>query len=210
VNLHPSLLPAYRGPAPIIWAVIDGQTRTGITTFLLNPRVDAGDILLQRPVAIGPDETAGELEARLAELGAGLMRETVDGLGTGTLRPQPQDSGQATRAPKLTREDGRIDWNQPARAIRDRIRGTNPMPGAFTEWQDAPLKIHRASLVASDQRAEPGTVLVADPRQGLVVATRDAALRLDEVQPAGRKSIEGKAFVRGYPIPPGTRLGAAD
>jgi len=210
VNLHPSLLPAYRGAAPIVWAVIDGRTETGITTFLLDPRVDAGDILLQRRVAIGPDETAGELEGRLAELGADLMRETVDGLETGTVRPRPQDREQATRAPKLTREDGRIDWNQSARVIRDRIRGTNPVPGAFTEWQGIPLKIHRASLAGTGRRAEPGTVLVADPRQGLVVAARDAALRLDEVQPAGKKPMEGTAFVRGNPIAPGSRFGAAD
>ena len=210
VNLHPSLLPAYRGAAPIIWAVIDGQTETGITSFLLNPRVDAGDILLQRRVAIGPDETAGELEERLAILGADLMDETVGGLETGDIQPRVQNSGQVTRAPKLTREDGRIDWNQPARAIRDRIRGTNPVPGAFTEWQGDPLKIHRACIADADPQAAPGTVLVADPRQGLVIAARDAALRLEEVQPAGKKPMEGTAFVRGNPIAPGSCLGTVD
>ena len=210
VNLHPSLLPAYRGAAPIIWAVIDGQTETGITSFLLNPRVDAGDILLQRRVAIGPDETAGELEERLAILGADLMDETVGGLETGDIQPRVQNSAQVTRAPKLTREDGRIDWNQPARAIRDRIRGTNPVPGAFTEWQGDPLKIHRACIADADPQAAPGTVLVADPRQGLVIAARDAALRLEEVQPAGKKPMEGTAFVRGNPIAPGSCLGTVD
>lgn len=208
VNLHPSLLPAYRGAAPIIWAVIDGCTETGITSFLLNPRIDAGDILLQRRVAISPTETAGKLEARLSELGAELMLQTLLGLESGTLTPCPQERSRATRAPKVTREDGRIDWNQPATAIRNRIRGLNPTPGAFTEWQGKILKIHRAQQLDPGQPAAPGTVLIADSQQGLVVATRDSALRLEEVQPAGKTPMEGTAFVRGYPILAGSRFGA--
>ena len=213
VNLHPSLLPAYRGAAPIIWAVINGETETGITTFRLNPRVDAGDLLLQRRVAIDPDETAGELDARLREQGADMMLETIDRLEAGNIEPLPQDDACVSRAPKLTREDGHIDWNQPAAAIRNRIRGTNPVPGAFTEWNGKPLKIHRARLCETDldadlDRSEPGCVLVADPRQGLVIATGEGGLELSEVQPAGKKSMEGIAFVRGYQIAPGDRFGA--
>jgi len=210
VNLHPSLLPAYRGGAPIIWAVISGEQETGITTFLLNPRVDAGDILLQRRVAIHPEETAGELDARLREMGADLMVETVDGLEQGTLQPRPQDRARATRAPKLAREDGRIDWDQPAEVIRNLIRGTNPVPGAFTEWSQGVLKVHRTRARNTHLDGPPGTALAADPHQGLLVATRDGALLLTEVQPAGKKTMEGTAFVRGYRIEPGTRFGAAD
>ena len=209
VNLHPSLLPAYRGAAPIIWAVIDGRTETGISTFLLKPRVDAGDILLQRRVAIHPDETAGELDGRLRQLGAELMCETIDGLEQGTLQPRLQESGQVTRAPKLAKEDGRIDWDQPAETIRNLIRGTNPVPGAFTEWSGGLLKIHRARIIETDLKGEAGHVLAVDPRQGLLVAARDTALLLTNVQPAGKKPMEGTAFVRGYQIEPGARFGPA-
>ena len=206
VNLHPSLLPAYRGAAPIIWAVVNGEQETGISTFQLNPRVDAGDILLQRRVGIGPDETAGELEARLCQTGAEMVVETVDGLENGTLSARPQDPEGTTRAPKLDKEDGRIDWQRPAAAIRNQIRGMNPVPGAFTTWQGQPLKIHRAER--ADGVGAPGTVLSADDRQGPVVACGEGALLLTEVQPAGKAAMEGTAFARGYPIAAGALLGA--
>ncbi|MBI2502977.1 MAG: methionyl-tRNA formyltransferase [Candidatus Latescibacteria bacterium] len=205
VNLHPSLLPAYRGAAPIIWAVIRGERETGLSTLLLNPRVDAGDLLLQESVAIDPEETAGELEARLSPLGADLLLRTVDGLARGSIALQRQDQSRVSRAPKLQKEDGRLDWNQPTEALRNLIRGANPMPGAFTEWEGGLLKVHRSRPAA--HRGEPGTVLLADPRQGLVVATGDGALLLTEVQPAGKPPMEGSAFVRGYPIQAGARLG---
>jgi methionyl-tRNA formyltransferase len=207
VNLHPSLLPAYRGAAPIPWAVIRGEVRTGLTTFLLNDRVDGGDLLLQEPVAIGPEETAGELEQRLARLGAELVQRTVDGLAAGTLQATPQAAGQVSRAPKLGREDGRLDWSQPAEVVRDRIRGTNPVPGAYTHWAGGELKVLRARLEPGSSPGPPGTVLAADPRRGLVVATADGGLLLTEVQPAGRRPMEGSAFVRGYGVEPGMRLG---
>lgn len=206
VNLHPSLLPAYRGAAPIIWAIINGERQTGLTTFLLNQRMDAGDILLQRRVAIGPEETAGQLEARLSQLGAELLLETVDSLERGALQPWPQDSARASRAPKLSKEDGRIDWKKPAEAVRNLIRGTHPVPGAFTEWEGGLLKVHAARLAAP--QGAPGMVLEADPRQGLVVAAGDGALLLTCVQPAGRPPMEGSAFVRGYSIRAGARLGS--
>ena len=206
VNLHPSLLPAYRGAAPIIWAVIRGEHETGLSTFLLNPRVDAGDLLLQESVAIDAEETAGELETRLSPLGADLLVRTIDGLEQGTIEPRRQDQSRISRAPKLQKEDGRLDWHQSTEALRNRIRGANPMPGAFTEWGGGLLKVHRSRL--ADYRGEvPGTVLLADPRQGLVVATGDGALLLTEVQPAGKPPMEGSAFVRGYPIQAGARLG---
>ena len=206
VNLHPSLLPAYRGAAPIIWAVVNGEQETGISTFQLNPRVDAGDILLQRRVGIGPDETAGELEARLCQTGAEMVVETVDGLEDGTLSARPQDPEGTTRAPKLDKENGRIEWQRTAAAIRNQIRGMNPVPGAFTTWQGQPLKIHRAERAAGV--GAPGTVLSADDRQGPVVACGEGALLLTEVQPAGKAAMEGTAFARGYPIAAGALLGA--
>ena len=158
-------------------------------------------------MTIDPEETAGELDARLREQGADMMLETVDRLEEGSIEPLPQDDARVSRAPKLTREDGRIDWNQPAAAIRNRIRGTNPAPGAFTEWNGKPLKLHRAKLWETDLDAAPGSVLVADGRQGLVIATGEGGLELTEVQPAGKKPMEGTAFVRGYQVAPGDRLG---
>jgi methionyl-tRNA formyltransferase len=206
VNLHPSLLPAYRGAAPIVWAVVNGETETGISTFLLNPRVDAGDILLQRRVSIGADETAGELEARLCPIGARMVVATLDGLEDGTLTPQPQSQQGVTRAPKLEKEDGRIDWQQPAPAIRNLVRGLNPFPGAFTTWQGQPLKIHRAQL--ANEQGAPGTVLRADPRSGLVVACGAGALLLEQVQPAGKAPMLGTAFLLGNPVAVGAQLGS--
>ncbi|MFH1566907.1 MAG: methionyl-tRNA formyltransferase [Gemmatimonadota bacterium] len=209
VNLHPSLLPRYRGAAPIVWALFAGETETGITTFYLNPRVDAGDLLLQERVGIGPDETAGELEARLAELGADLVVRTFDGLDDGTLAPQPQSDAGATRAPKLSRQDGRLDWTWPAAVLHNRVRGANPVPGAYTGWRGDALKVHRSAPCDGVAGAAPGTVLQADGRDGLVVAAGRGALRLLEVQAPGKAATDGPAFVRGYRIAAGERLGEA-
>ena len=208
VNLHPSLLPAYRGAAPIPWTLFNGERETGVTTILLNSRVDAGDILLQKRVAVEDEETAGELEQRLAELGAGLVAATVEGVERGELQPRPQPAAGASRAPKLSREDGRLIWSQPAAWVRNRIRGANPVPGAFTSWEpDRILKIHRAHPSGVTLRGAAGTVLAADGETGLVIATGDGALVLDEVQPAGRNRMSGEAFMRGYQVRPGDRFG---
>ena len=210
VNLHPSLLPAYRGAAPIVWALFNGETETGVTAFLLSPRVDAGDILLQETVAIEADETAGELEERLRDVGAGLIGASVDGLEDGRLKPKPQPDRAASRAPKLSREDGRLDWSWPTERLRNRVRGANPQPGAFTEWVGGVLKVHRAAAASGDLRGKPGTVLCADPKQGLIVATGDGALELTEVQPPGKPRMEAAAFLLGHAIEVGTALGVAD
>ena len=207
ITLPPSLLPVYRGAAPIIWAVINGESTTGITTFYLNARVDAGDILMQEEVTIGPDETAGELEARLSAEGSRLMLATVDGIASGTLTPKQQTGRAFPRAPKLRKEDGRIDWDRPAETVRNHIRGANPVPGAFTEWEKGPLKILRAQRVERAELGVPGTVLTAGPREGLTVAAQDAGLLLQQVQPAGKGPMEGAAFVRGYGISHGERFG---
>ena len=205
INLHPSLLPAYRGAAPIIWAVANGEQETGITTFQLSPRIDAGHILLQRRFAIGCDETAGELEARLCVEGAQIVVETVDGLEEGRLTGRPQDTDGVSRAPKLIKEDGQIDWCQPAERVRNLVRSMNPAPGAYTHWQGKTLKVHRTQHAAGG--GTPGIVLSADDRRGLTVACGEGALQLTQVQPAGKAAMEGTAFVRGYPIAAGMRLG---
>ena len=210
VNLHPSQLPAYRGAAPIIWAVIEGDSETGLTTFLLTKAIDAGDILMQKRVPIGADETAGELEGRLQKLGAELVVETVDGLESDALKPVPQANPPASRAPKVSREDGRVVWSRPAAQLRNLIRGTNPVPGAFTEWSGSTLKLHRSRLADPASFAEPGTVLAADDRTGLIVATGSGSLELTEVQPAGKSSMAADAFLRGHDVPIGSHFGPSN
>ena len=205
LNLHPSLLPRYRGAAPIQWAVINGESETGISTFLLNPRVDAGDILIQRPVSISSEETAGALYKRLKVKGADVVLETVDGFVAGTLNPTQQDDARATPAPKLTKETGRIDWTKKAETIRNLVRGTNPFPGAFTEWKNGILKVHRVSRVEGSDR--PGSVLSSDTKTGLVIATGEGALRLNHIQAQGKKSLDDDIFLLGTPVDVGEQFG---
>ena len=205
INLHPSLLPKYRGAAPIQWAVINGETETGLTTFQLRSKVDAGDILIQRSVTIGPDETAGELTERLKFDGAEVVCETVEGFADRSLTARPQDDTGATPAPKLTKETGRIDWSRSAGEIRNLVRGTNPFPGAFTEWKNGILKVHCVSL--SDDTGPEGTVLKADPREGLVVAAGSGAVRLDSIQPQGKKAMEAGSFLLGHSVDVGELFG---
>jgi methionyl-tRNA formyltransferase len=205
VNLHPSLLPAYRGAAPLAWAVIEGQAQTGMSTFRLSRRMDAGDILLQEKVEIGPQETTGELEARLRRPGAELLVRSLDGLEDGSIVPQPQGEAGASRAPKLSKEDGRLDWSRPALALFNQVRGTNPAPGAFTLLGGQPFKIHRAVVV--EGQGEPGSVLAVDSRLGLDIACGEGALRLTEVQPAGKARMDGAAFARGGRLDAGACLG---
>ena len=205
VNLHPSLLPRYRGAAPINWAIIRGETETGITVFRLSARMDAGDIFHQEPVEIGPDETAGELSDRLKVKGADAVLDTIERLASGGLAGRPQQSEGVTRAPKLSKDDGRIDWTRSATEIRNLIRGTNPFPGAFTTRKNKELKLHRATVVAGE--GTPGQVILADGKAGLVVATGQDALALEEVQPAGRARMTGAELVRGYRVEVGEALG---
>ena len=204
VNVHPSLLPKYRGAAPIQWAVIQGERETGVTIFRLSPRVDAGDVLIQEHVAIGDDETAGALYERLKVTGAELLVQAIEGVGNGSLTPMPQSDEGVTRAPKLEKEDGRIDWTNKAEDIRNLIRGVNPFPGAFTMWQGNVLKVHRATVV--DGVGDSGEILAVDGA-GVRVGTGGGVLLLDEVQPAGKKRMSGADFGRGYPVLVGERLG---
>jgi methionyl-tRNA formyltransferase len=207
VNLHASLLPKYRGAAPVQRAIMAGETETGLTTFLLKSRVDAGDILKQRRLEIGPDETAGELSDRMKRIGADLLAETLDGLASGGLRPAPQPAAGVTRAPRLDHEDGRIDWSRDAETLRNLVRGTNPAPGAFTLWKGAPLKVHRAVVDPGAPSGRSGEILSADPAAGVTVGAGDGGLRLTEVQPAGKRRMTGAEWVRGYRLRTGERLG---
>ncbi len=203
VNVHPSLLPKYRGAAPIQWAIIKGEEETGVTIFQLSPRVDAGDILIQEQVAIGADETAGALYERMKVKGAELLVQAISGVADGSLSSIPQSDKGASRAPKLEKSDGQIDWTQSAQDIRNLIRGTNPFPGAFTLWRNKPLKVHRATV--AEGSGEPGTAI--DVGNRLVVGTGGGTLVLDEVQPPGKKRMSGADFVRGYRIEVGEVFG---
>ena len=197
INIHASLLPRYRGAAPINWAIINGETETGITTFLIDPGMDTGPILMQRRIEIGPDETAGELHDRLAAIGAELIVDTLDGLVAGELTPIPQDDSKATFAPRLSRDDGRIDWAKPAREIHNLIRGTNPWPGAFTHLAGKRVKLHRSrctGIKRGDHR--PGEIVLRETGK-LLVATGDELLEILELQREGRPRISGREFLNG-------------
>jgi methionyl-tRNA formyltransferase len=202
INVHASLLPRYRGAAPIAWAIVRGERETGVTTFQMDAGMDTGPILLQRATGIGPEETAGELGARLATLGAEVLLETLDRLDT--LAPEPQDAGAATLAPRLRKEDGLLDWTQSAASLVARVRGLNPWPGAATAGPGGRLVLWRARAIAG--RGEPGALALADGR--LVVGTGAGLLEPLEVQPENRRPMNWNAYLRGARLGPGASLGA--
>ena len=205
VNVHPSLLPKYRGPAPIQWPLIQGDPETGVTIIQLNAQMDAGDILLQEKTAIDPADSAESLHDRLAEMGAALLIKTLDGLAENTIIPRPQDHDKATLAPMLKKADGRIDWRMKALAIERRIRALNPWPGTFTFHGKERLKILGAKVIARPAEAAPGTV-VAGFDDELRVATGDGLLLVEMVQGASGKRLSIADYLRGHAMPPGTRL----
>ncbi|HSF02522.1 MAG TPA: methionyl-tRNA formyltransferase, partial [Solirubrobacterales bacterium] len=205
VNVHASLLPRYRGAAPIAWAIARGETETGVTTMLVDEGLDTGPMLLRRAISIGPDETTAELTPRLARLGAELLVETLRELERGALRPEPQDPAQATHAPILKKEDGRIDWTQPAPVLACRVRGLNPWPGAFTKWGGARLAVWRARA-APGTGAAPGQILGSHADALLVACGAGTTLALLELQPEGRKRMSGAAFALGARPGPDARL----
>lgn len=207
INLHASLLPKYRGAAPMHWAIINGERRTGVTVFLLDTGVDTGQILVQRPVEVGPEETVGELHDRLAEIGPEALAEAVDLLASGQARPSRQPVEGASAAPKLSRTDCAIDWSRDAEAVRNLIRGTNPYPGAFTIWRGRALKVYQARVRSSERSGEAGEVLEVAPRMGIRVATGCGTLELVDVQLAGKRRMPAAEFVRGQDVVVGERLG---
>jgi len=198
VNLHGSLLPQYRGAAPINWAVINGETETGVTTFKLQHNIDTGNILLQEKFAIGPNETAGELHDRMKEIGARLLVRTIAGLAAGTLTAIPQENPPNLRhAPKIFTETSRIDWSLTTANIYNLIRGLAPFPAAFTELDGKLLKIFRASKDPTPPTLPPGQP-DTDNRTYLRFATSDGYIRLTELQLEGKKRMNVRDFLRGY------------
>lgn len=209
INVHGSLLPKYRGAGPIQWAVINGETETGITTMLMEEGMDTGAILLQEAIPITPDDTAGTLSPRLAELGGRLLVETIARLQAGTLVPQQQDSSQATLAPLLKKEDGVIDWGLPAIALANRVRGLSPWPGAYTSVAgDDRWMIWRAMALPGPVTKPPG-VVVGITSEAIHVATGDGVLALLELQPANSRRMGVSQYLAGHPVAVGLKLGGA-
>jgi len=202
INVHASLLPRYRGPAPIQWAVINGDTETGVTTMLMDKGLDTGDMLMTAREPIGPSDTAGSLHDRLAQRGADLLVQTLKALADGTIRGTPQVHSAATYAPLLKKTDGLIDWKKPAAKLEPFIRGMSPWPGAFTFWKNTRLKIYRSEIEASADNALPGTVLNSRPDR-LTVSTGDGALSILEIQSASGSRLPVSEFLRGFRIAPG-------
>jgi methionyl-tRNA formyltransferase len=199
INVHASLLPRYRGAAPVQWAIIRGETHTGITTFVMDEGMDTGPTLLARETAIGADETAGELAGRLAGLGAEVLLETLARLDA--LTPVPQRHAEATLAPRLKRSDGHLDWERPAAELANRVRGCNPWPGALTLSRAGRLTIWRARAVGRGRNAPVGMLI----RLGddVVVSTAEGALLPTEVQPENRRRMSWAEYLRGSRLAPG-------
>ena len=212
VNLHASLLPKYRGAAPINWALYQGETETGATVIHMTPQIDAGPWIAQARTPIGPDETAPQLELRLAELGAKLVVETLDRLEAGTIPALPQDPALASKAPRLKKSDGALDWRRPADALRNQIRALEPWPKCYTYWRRAggtPLRLIVAGLRPVDSpqpEAAPGAVLQADGDRLLVATGGNLAARLTAIQPAGKRQMNVEEFLRGYRVRVGDQL----
>ncbi len=207
INVHASLLPKYRGPAPIHWAVINGESQTGVTTMLMDKGLDTGDMLLSATEDISPSDTAGTLHDRLALKGAELLVRTLAAFADGTVQRTVQDHSAATYAPLLRKNDGLIDWRKPAIKLSYFIRGMSPWPGAFTFWKNHRLKIFRsAPAEVSLEGAPPGTVLQAADSGHLVVATGDGALSILELQEASGRRLPVAEFLRGFRLRAGDLL----
>jgi methionyl-tRNA formyltransferase len=208
INLHASLLPKYRGAAPIAWAIARGETQTGNTTMRIDAGMDTGEMLLQNELTIGADETAPELAARLSETGADLMLETLRGLVAGKLTPRPQDHAAASYAPILKREDGLIDWNRPAQEIYTRMRGFSPWPGAFTGFRGQAC--HLWGRPASDAVSHDASGTLASKNGRLEIACGAATvLELTHVKLEGRKQVSAAEFANGARLHSGERFGKA-
>jgi methionyl-tRNA formyltransferase len=218
VNLHGSLLPKYRGAAPVNWAIYHGESETGVSVIQMTPRIDAGPCLAQASTPIDPDENSIELEARLAQLGAPLVLATIEALAAGRVEPLPQDPGLATPARRLRKSDGLVDWSRPAEAIKNQIRAMEPWPRTYTFWQRAEegelrLILGRARVRADDastwqglqEPIVPGMVL--ESREGLQVATGQGVLEIESLQPAGKRMLGAAEFLRGHRLKRGDCLG---
>jgi methionyl-tRNA formyltransferase len=208
INLHGSLLPKYRGAAPINWAIINGEKVTGLTTMQIDAGLDTGPMLLKYQTGIGPDETAPDLYGQLAGAGAPLIMETLKKLDQGEIAPAPQDNSQATLAPPLKKEDGRIDWFLPAPKIYNRIRGLQPWPGAFTTFRGATCRIWGKPLKPVAAGGMPGIILPTQEDGLLVICGASTVLHVEQVQIEGRNRISDREFMNGARIAPGEHFGS--
>ncbi len=206
LNLHASLLPKYRGAAPIQWAIACGETATGVTTMRIDAGLDTGDILMQGELPIAPDATAETLAPQLASIGAELMAETLSGLESGAVRPVAQDHSLASLAPILKKEDGRMDFPRAAGELFNRLRGFRPWPGAFTTFRTKTLQVHRAQPATSASSLKPGAIAVEGTRL-LIGCGQTTALELIEVQMEGKRRMTAQEFINGYRPKSGDRLG---
>ena len=203
INVHSSLLPKYRGAAPINWAILNGEKETGVTIMHMAPELDAGDIILQRSTPIGPDETAPELFDRLAQMGGALLVEAVAQLQAGTAPQIPQDGSQATYAPMLSRELSPLDWSKPAQALHNQVRGLLPWPAAAGVFSGIRCKVFLTDIIDHTTTAKPGTVVEAG-KGGIVMACGGGSLlRILELQPDGKKRMAAADFLRGHPLATG-------
>lgn len=208
VNLHASLLPCYRGAAPINWAIINGDKETGVSTMFMDAGLDTGPVLLEKKVPIAGDDTTATLGEKLSTVGARLLAETIDGLLEGKVTPKQQDDKKATYAPVLNKKDGRIDWNSTSAEIENLIRGMHPWPGTFTHWNGQQIKIHSAlanNATGAEAGATPGTVVDASG-DTIDVACGSGVLRITGLQPENKRRMKAGEFIRGYRIKKGERF----
>lgn len=206
VNLHGSLLPEYRGAAPINWAIINGETTTGITTFLLSRKVDTGAILLQERVDIAQDDDAGSVHDKLMDVGAQFLLKTVDGLEDGSLKPVAQSDRESTPAPKLTSNTGLINWTEKSAKISNLIRGLSPYPGAYSNLKSKKIIILKSEIISAKSNNRPGEIIEADPKKGITVASGDGALKIITLKPQGKKVMSSADYIRGYHVEVGDKF----
>ncbi|MEE8417935.1 MAG: methionyl-tRNA formyltransferase [candidate division Zixibacteria bacterium] len=209
VNLHASLLPKYRGAAPINWALINGESETGLTTFFIRRKVDTGEIILQEKLEIGQDETFGSLHDRMADKGGELLTRTLDMIESGNVTTMKQDDNLASPAPKIYPEMGRVDWTKSAREIHNLVRGLSPRPAAFSylDQKRVTLLLTELAMAESTDQQQPGSVIMADSRNGIVVSCGKGSLKLLQLKPESGKAMAGAEFVRGYRLKAGACFG---
>ncbi len=206
VNIHASLLPRWRGAAPIQWSIVHGDEETGVTLMQMDEGMDTGPILATASTPIAPDDDAATLSERLSKMGAELLREQLPRYVAGDLTPQPQEEGAATMAPLLKKDHGRIDWNKSARAVHNQIRGMKPWPGAHPVLGERRIKVHRTLASTLDpEGAAPGQVIALDP-EGILVACTEGTLEIQELQESGRKRVDARSFASGRGVSVGDRF----
>ena len=209
INVHASLLPQYRGSAPINWCIVSGERKAGVTTMMTNEGIDTGDMLLRDEVEIGENETAVELTERLSRLGAQTLLRTLRALEDGTLVRTPQNEAEASYQPMLTREMGEMDWSRSAQQLHDQVRGLYPWPGAYTTMDGGVLKVWVSRISDMKTDAAPGAVVKADAKEGLFVACGTGVLQIVELQAPGSKRMNARDYLRGKPMQTGTVLGGS-